>query len=198
MAALLILMIRWFIAGVFLRAGVVKLGDQADFRAAVANYELLPLRFVVPVATALPLAEIAGGVLLAAGILTAPAAILLGLLLAVFAVAIAINLARGRTFDCGCSGSSTPSRISWRHVVVDLVLAAGAALVAVFGPVAASVWPGPLRPDPWTVPAGNITPAVIAVLIVLIAMLAARLASTLRVQVTAVSAALNQPTTSGR
>ncbi len=71
MAALLILMIRWFIAGVFLRAGVVKLGDQAEFRAAVANYKLLPLRFVGPVAVVLPVAEIAGGVLLAAGILTA-------------------------------------------------------------------------------------------------------------------------------
>ena len=95
MAALLILMVRWFIAGVFLRAGVVKLGDQAEFRAAVANYQLLPLRFVGPVAVVLPVAEIAGGVLLAAGILTAPAAILLGLLLAAFAVAIGINLARG-------------------------------------------------------------------------------------------------------
>jgi uncharacterized membrane protein YphA (DoxX/SURF4 family) len=197
MAALLILMVRWFIAGVFLRAGVVKLGDRADFRAAVANYELLPLRFVAPVATVLPVAEIAGGVLLAAGILTAPAAIVLGLLLAVFATAIGINLARGRTFDCGCAGSSTPSQISWRHVAVDLALAAGAALVAMFGPVAASVWPGPLRPDPWTAPAGNTTPAVIAVLIVLMAMLAVRQAAAARAQLSAVSAAMNQPTTSG-
>jgi uncharacterized membrane protein YphA (DoxX/SURF4 family) len=197
MTALLILMVRWLIAGVFLRAGVVKLGDQADFRAAVANYKLLPLRFVRPVAAALPGAEIAGGVLIAAGILTAPAAILLGLLLAAFAVAIAINLARGRSFDCGCSGSSTPSKISWRHVVVDLVLAAGAAAVAVFGPVAASVWPGPLRPDPWTAPAGSITPTVVAVLVVLIAMLPARLTASLRGQMAAVSAVMNQSTTSG-
>jgi uncharacterized membrane protein YphA (DoxX/SURF4 family) len=197
MAALLILMVRWFIAGVFLRAGVVKLGDQAEFRAAVANYQLLPLRFVGPVAVVLPVAEIAGGVLLATGILTAPAAMLLGLLLAAFAVAIAINLARGRSFDCGCSGSSTPSKISWRHVAVDLVLAAGAALVAVFGPVAASVWPGPLTPHPLTAPAGSITPTVIAILIVLMAMLAARMAASLRVQMAAVSAVINQSTTSG-
>jgi uncharacterized membrane protein YphA (DoxX/SURF4 family) len=198
MAGLLILMVRWFTAGVFLRAGVVKLGDQADFRAAVANYELLPLRFVPSVATWLPVAEVAGGVLLAAGILTAPAAILLGLLLAAFAAAIAINLARGRSFDCGCSGSSTPSRISWRHVAVDLVLAAGATLVAVYGPVAASVWPGPLRPDPLTAPAGSITPTVIAVLVVLIATLAARQAASVRVHLAAVSAAMNQSITSGR
>ena len=34
MGALLILMVRWIIAGIFLRAGVVKLGDRAGFRAA--------------------------------------------------------------------------------------------------------------------------------------------------------------------
>src|SRR5262249_57480182 len=88
MGALLILMVRWIIAGVFLRAGVVKLGDRTGFRAAVANYQLLPPTLVAPVAAVLPVAEIAGAVLLAAGILTAPAAIALGLLLAAFASAI--------------------------------------------------------------------------------------------------------------
>ena len=34
MGALLILMARWIIAGIFLRAGVVKLGDRAGFRAS--------------------------------------------------------------------------------------------------------------------------------------------------------------------
>ena len=71
MGALLILMVRWIIAGIFLRAGVVKLGDRAGFRAAVANYQLLPPTLVAPVAAVLPIAEIAGAVLLAAGILTA-------------------------------------------------------------------------------------------------------------------------------
>ena len=171
MGALLILMVRWIIAGIFLRAGVVKLGDRAGFRAAVANYQLLPPTLVAPVAAVLPVAEIAGAVLLAAGILTAPAAIALGLLLA---------LAQGRSFDCGCSGTATPSRIGWRHVALDLVLAAGAALVAGYGPVALSVWPGPFRVDPWTVPAGGITPTVIAVLVVLMTMLVTRQAAFVR------------------
>ena len=145
MGALLILMVRWIIAGIFLRAGVVKLGDRAGFRAAVANYQLLPPTLVAPVAAVLPVAEIAGAVLLAAGILTAPAAIALGLLLAAFASAIALALAQGRSFDCGCSGTAAPSRIGWGHVALDLVLAAGAALVAAYGPIALSVWPGPFR-----------------------------------------------------
>ena len=174
MGALLILMVRWIIAGIFLRAGVVKLGDRAGFRAAVANYQLLPPTLVAPAA------EIAGAVLLAAGILTAPVAIALGLLLAAFAGAIALALAQGRSFDCGCSGTATPSRIGWRHVALDLALATGAALVAWYGPVALSVWPGPLRVDPWRVPAGGITPTVIAVLVVLMTMLVTRQAAFVR------------------
>ena len=54
MGALLILMVRWIIAGIFLRAGVVKLGDRAGFRAAVANYQLLPPTLVAPIAAVLP------------------------------------------------------------------------------------------------------------------------------------------------
>jgi uncharacterized membrane protein YphA (DoxX/SURF4 family) len=198
MAALLVLMIRWIVAGVFLRAGVVKLWDRVGFRAAVANYGLLPPVVVAPVAAVLPLAEIAGGALLAAGILTALVAILLGLLLAAFAGAIAVNLARGRSFDCGCSGSSTPSRIGWRHVALDLGLAAAAALVAAYGPVAASVWPGPLGPDPWTAPAGGVTPTILAVLIVLITTLVARRAASVRVSMTAAAAAAGRLRISGR
>jgi uncharacterized membrane protein YphA (DoxX/SURF4 family) len=195
MGALLILMVRWIIAGIFLRAGVVKLGDRAGFRAAVANYHLLPPALVVPVATVLPVAEITGAVLLAAGILTAPVAIALGLLLAAFASAIALALAQGRSFD---SGTATPSRIGWRHVALDLVLAAGAALVAEHGPVALSVWPGPLRVDPWKVPAGGITPTVIAVLVVLMATLVTRQAAFVRGLMTSATDTARQPRIPGR
>jgi putative oxidoreductase len=198
MGALLILMVRWIIAGIFLRAGVVKLGDRAGFRAGVANYHLLPPALVAPVAAVLPVAEIAGAVLLAAGILTAPVAIGLGLLLAAFASAIALALAHGRSFDCGCSGTATPSRIGWRHVALDLVLAAGAALVAGYGPVALSVWPGPLSGDPWKAPAGGITPTVIAVLVVLMATLVTRQAAFVRGLMTSATDTARQPGIPGR
>jgi uncharacterized membrane protein YphA (DoxX/SURF4 family) len=198
MGALLILTVRWIIAGIFLRAGVAKLGDRAGFRAAVANYQLLPPTLVAPVAAVLPVAEIAGAVLLAAGILTAPAAIALGLLLAAFAIAIALALAQGRSFDCGCSGTATASRIGWRHVALDLVLAAGAALVAGYGPVALSVWPGPLTVDPWKVPAGGITPTVIAVLVVLMTTLVTRQAAFVRGLMTSATDTARRPGIPGR
>jgi uncharacterized membrane protein YphA (DoxX/SURF4 family) len=196
--ALLILMARWIIAGIFLRAGVVKLGDRAGFRAAVANYQMLPPTLVAPVAAVLPVAEIAGGGLLAAGILTVPMAIALGLLLAVFAGAIAVALGQGRSFDCGCSGTATPSRIGWRHVALDLMLAAGAALVAAYGPVAMSVWPGPLRVDPLKVPGGGITPTVIAVLVVLMTSLVTRQAAFVRGLMTSAADAAGRPGIPGR
>ena len=127
--------------------------EPGGFRAAVANCQLCrprSSRRLPPCCRSPRSLEL---VLLAAGILTAPVAIALGLLLAVFAGAIALALAQGRSFDCGCSGTATPSRIGWRHVALDLVLAAGAVLVAGHGPVALSVWPGPFRVDPWKVPA---------------------------------------------
>jgi hypothetical protein len=164
----------------------------------VANYQLLPPTLVAPVAAVLPVAEIAGAVLLAAGILTAPTAIALGLLLAAFASAIALALAQGRSFDCGCSGTATPSRIGWRHVALDLVLAAGAALVAGYGPVALSVWPGPLRVDPWQVPAGGITPTVIAVLVVLMTTLVTRQAAFVRGLMTSATDMTRRPGIPGR
>lgn len=132
---------RFIVALIFLRAGVAKLADRLDFRAAVANYRILPGFLTGPVATILPWAEIAVGTLLAAGMLTSPAAAVLALLLTAFSVGIAINLARGREFACGCAGTA-PSMISWRHIAVNAVLAVAAAAVALAPPAALAVWPG--------------------------------------------------------
>jgi Methylamine utilisation protein MauE len=123
------LLLRFALAAIFLHAGTVKLSDLGEFRTAVRNYRLLPEFAVAPVAVALPLAEVACGVLLVFGVGTGPVAAVLVLLLAVFVVAIAVNLLRGRTFSCGCSGT-TSSDITWRHVAVNAVLAVLAALVS--------------------------------------------------------------------
>jgi hypothetical protein len=135
------LLLRFALAAIFLHAGAVKLTDLDEFRTAVRNYRLLPNFAVAPVALALPLAEVMGGLLLIFGIGTGPVAAVLVALLAVFVVAIAVNLLRGRTFSCGCSGAAS-SDITWRHVIVNAVLAALAALV--------SIWAG----QPLTVAAG--------------------------------------------
>jgi uncharacterized membrane protein YphA (DoxX/SURF4 family) len=164
---LALLGVRWLIAGIFLRSGVVKLGGLAEFRVAVANYRLLPVAAVPMVATVLPAAEVVLAVMLAAGLLPVAASAVLAALLVVFAVAVAINLARGRSFDCGCGGSVAPALISWRHVLLDLVLAAGAAAVAIAPPPAAQLWRGPAGLVRVTATASGAWPVLLAVIICL-------------------------------
>ena len=91
--------------------------------------------------------------------------------------------ALGIILVAGVAASVASSAITGRilpRFPVGWLLAAGAALVAGYGPVALSVWPGPLRVDPWKVPAGGITPTVIAVLVVLMTMLVTRQAAFVR------------------
>jgi Methylamine utilisation protein MauE len=125
------LLCRYVLAAMFLHAGLVKLADVGEFRLAVRNYRLVPERALGLVAVGLPVAEAACGLLLAAGLATGPVAAVLVALLTVFVVAIAVNLRRGRTFSCGCSGKNS-SDITWRHVYVNAGLAVLAALVSVW------------------------------------------------------------------
>lgn len=125
------LLCRYALAAIFGHSGAVKMIDLADFRLAVRNYDLVPERLLGAFAIGLPVAELACAGLLVAGVLTGPAAALLVVMLAVFVLAISVNLLRGRTFNCGCSGK-TSSDISWRHVIVNAVLALAAAFVSVW------------------------------------------------------------------
>jgi len=89
----------------FVWAASHKLRDVAAFRAAVASYELLPLGWARVGAALLIGAEIAIG----AGLWFPAVAVVAVLgaagLLAVYAGAMALNLARGRRdIACGCGG----------------------------------------------------------------------------------------------
>lgn len=178
---LVLLAVQWTVAGVFLRSGMAKATGLAEFRSAVSNYRLLPPRLVSVVAMTLPFAEIAAAVLLATGIVPVVVASALALLLVMFAAAIAVNLARGRVFDCGCAGSAAaPRMISWRHVAVDLVLAAAAAAVAVAPPSAPQLWRGPSGLVRVTAQPGGAFPILLAVVVCLIMSAVLRRAATVR------------------
>jgi hypothetical protein len=96
--------LRLAFALLFVGAALHKVRDVAGFRAALAAYDLLP-RAVLRAAT---VAVIAVEVVIGAGLLVpavAGSAPLLGMgLLALYAVAIAINLRRGHEIRCGCGG----------------------------------------------------------------------------------------------
>jgi uncharacterized membrane protein YphA (DoxX/SURF4 family) len=125
---------RYVLAFVLLTAAVPKLFARSEFERAVANYDVLPLALVTPIAAWLPRIELACALALLVGIVVSPVAAAAGALMLVFAVAITTNLLRGRRIDCGCYSSVAPRRIGWWLVFGDLVLAGVAVTVALRDP----------------------------------------------------------------
>lgn len=114
---------------VFARAILHKITDFGELRQTVIEYRIVSERLAVPVAAALTGAE---SLTLASLIIPgfrdfgtlAAALLLLG-----YGVAMAINLARGRTsIDCGCGGLG--QSISWALVGRNVLLAGLAAVAA--------------------------------------------------------------------
>lgn len=127
--------LRTFLALLFVTAGLSKLQNLEEFYGVVRNFRLLPDGPSRAVAYSLPILEIAvaAGLLASSG--TVPAAVTAALLLAGFAVAIAINVARGRTYiDCGCMRQGMKQPVSWLLVLRNGVLAGLALAVAVLLP----------------------------------------------------------------
>jgi uncharacterized membrane protein YphA (DoxX/SURF4 family) len=125
---------RFALALMFVLSGLAKLPRREEFVGAVRNYRLVPDRVGRVVAQVLPPVEVASGVLLALGLGIRPVAALLALFLVGFSAAIAINLLRGRTIDCGCFGPVGNRRITWLTVGRNLVLVAMAVQVAAVAP----------------------------------------------------------------
>lgn len=111
-----------FLGLVFLRALLHKVGDYTGFVDTLRNYRMLPeaaLPLVAPVVVATEAVAAAGLVMPST---RAAAAGLAAVQLLVYALAIAVNLARGRTsIDCGCGGGG--QGISPLHVVRNGLLA---------------------------------------------------------------------------
>jgi len=124
------------LALVFGLGAVSKFAAWAELEGVVANFRVLPRALVPLVARLLPPVE----VLLAIGVLIpatrAAAALGMAVLLVVFAAAIALNVARGRTgIDCGCFRSSLKQNLSWWLVLRNgLLLGLALACVATPGP----------------------------------------------------------------
>jgi hypothetical protein len=134
------LLTRLALALLFAHAAAHKLRDLAAFRAALAGYRLLPRRAEAPFALALPLAELGiAAALLASAPLGGALALLL---LALYTLAIAVNLARGRRdVDCGCFGPAARQPLSGALVARNAGLLAVATLAAA-QPGARALTPG--------------------------------------------------------
>jgi hypothetical protein len=114
---------------------VIAAGHKARaldrFRATLADYRLLPARAVPLAATLVVGVEVGIALALVLSASRTAGPLLAAALLAVYTLAIAINLARGRRdIDCGCGGPALHQPLGGRLVVRNAVLIA-AALAAV-------------------------------------------------------------------
>lgn len=131
---LITIVIATSLAILFLLAARHKLSAPQRFEAQLAAYRVVPDRMLTPVARTLPWIEVAValGMLFAA---TRPVAgWMAAALLAIYAIAMAVNLGRGRSkIDCGCG--DTPQPLSAWLVLRNAILACAALLLS--APVAA-------------------------------------------------------------
>lgn len=111
----------------FVVAALPKIADPPSFAHMVYNYRLLPGPLVNLAALTMPWAELLMGIALICGIWRRTAAWLVGALLAVFILAISINLLRGNAIDCGCfdvadAGKSVAEKVHdmWMVILRDV------------------------------------------------------------------------------
>jgi hypothetical protein len=118
------------LAAIFGLAAWGKLRHLEEFVGVVRNYRLLPEAAVRPVAYTMPFLEAAIAVAILIG-LTRPYAAIGGFgLLAIFTLAMGVNILRGRRYiDCGCFRTALKQRLSWWLVARNGALMAMAALV---------------------------------------------------------------------
>lgn len=133
--------LRCLLALLFAAAAWHKLADLTAFRIVLYDYRVLPPALVTP-ATALVVVTELGLAAALPWAAFAPAAAWLAVgLLAVYAIAIAINLSRGRrTLECGCAPSVYRQPLSEWLLVRNAVLIGAAALTML--PVSPRAWAG--------------------------------------------------------
>ena len=147
---LIIVLLRIVLSAVFGTAGVTKLLDQRGTREAVVNFGS-PQGLSPALAVLLPITELAIAVGLWFANTTRISAVAALVVLAIFIVAIGVNLARGRTHDCHCFGQLYSRPLGWPTLIRNFIFAAVAIFIwtqsAVLIPgVSAS---GPLMNAPW-------------------------------------------------
>lgn len=130
---LVTIFIRSFLALLFAGAAYSKLRHAEEFHGVVRNFRLTPEWLSAPLAAVLPWLELA----VAVGLLFEPtlpyAAVMASGLLMLFALAIAINVIRGRkAIDCGCFRTGYKQNLSWLLVARNVLLAGGGLVLAGF------------------------------------------------------------------
>ena len=125
---LLVVLLRIVLSAIFAVAGITKLLDLRGTREAVKNFGA-PEPLAPALSVLLPIAELSIAVGLLFNISTSVSALGGLLLLCLFAVAISVNLAQGRTHDCHCFGQLHSRPLGWPTLVRNVLFAVAAGIV---------------------------------------------------------------------
>ncbi len=125
----LLLVCRLVLGTVFVIAAIPKIANPANFATAIEAYEMVPLAAVNAAALVIPWIELVCGLFLIGGVYLRPSSALLGILLAVFIIAITAAVLRGLNINCGCFGESGGSAVGWNKVLEDVALLVPAWLI---------------------------------------------------------------------
>jgi uncharacterized membrane protein YphA (DoxX/SURF4 family) len=90
------------LGAIFVIAAIPKLADPPSFAHMIYNYRLVPASLINLSALVMPWVELLAGLALILGVWKAAARNVIGILLAIFIIAISINLIRDNAIDCGC------------------------------------------------------------------------------------------------
>jgi putative oxidoreductase len=125
----LLLAIRLVLGFLFAFAGVEKIARPEEFAQAVTNYHLLPIISVSVFAILLPWIELVAGLFLMLGLFTRGSSLLLVSLLCLFALAVAVSIARGLDISCGCFGTASARKVGWSTLGEDFIMLGGSLLL---------------------------------------------------------------------
>jgi len=114
---------RILLGAIFIYAAWGKILHPAEFAQAIANYQILPLKWINPAALYMPWLELICGLSLTSGLLYRGGALIVGLLLLIFAGALLYSIYRGLDIHCGCfSTGSLEKGNLYLDLLRDLVL----------------------------------------------------------------------------
>ena len=122
------LLIRFALGTMFLYAGASKLSDLGEFADAIKHYRIIPRAAAGAVARIISVIEVVLGSVLILGLGIGYASLVGSILLVIFALAMAVNLIRGRQIPCGCKRESEPIQI--KHIIRNGVAVAALAYLA--------------------------------------------------------------------
>jgi uncharacterized membrane protein YphA (DoxX/SURF4 family) len=127
------LLVRIVLGLVFVYSSWAKIADPPGFVEMVWNYRILPGYLINPVAIVLPWLELLAGLALISGFLRKGAALLIGVMLVVFIVALSTDLLRGIAVECGCFPTAEEAKTTaelFARMKLDLLRDAGLLLLS--------------------------------------------------------------------